>query len=218
MARTSSPSATSWRVTCEPKKPLAPMTSLGLALTAVRPICCIQRAASSSSVPSSCALRHHFIARLQEAQRVVDVFLPTPQAVAGVGDDRDVRRGDHAAVAGVAHRVVEFHDDPPGGLVDDRPQRRERHHVAARKGRHRPLESSRAPARGPSSCPPRARCTRRRACSAATQASQSCVSAARATVCFEFLEGGGQFAARRTLGLVTSRCTSSAECSLGVTA
>ncbi len=32
IARTSAPPATSWRVTCEPKKPLAPMTSLGFAL------------------------------------------------------------------------------------------------------------------------------------------------------------------------------------------
>ncbi|OOK71255.1 hypothetical protein BZL29_5855 [Mycobacterium kansasii] len=60
-------------------------------------------------------------------------------AVAGVGDDRDVRRADHAAVAGVAHRVVQFHDDAAGGLVDDRPQRRKRHHVTAREGRHRLL-------------------------------------------------------------------------------
>src|SRR5712671_5586965 len=48
----------------------------------------------------------------QEAQRVVNVFLTTPLAIAGIRDDRDVGRADDAAVAGVAHRVVQFEDDP----------------------------------------------------------------------------------------------------------
>ena len=45
-----------------------------------------------------------------EAQRVVDVLLPAPLPVARVGDDRDVGGADDGAVAGVAHRVVEFAD------------------------------------------------------------------------------------------------------------
>src|ERR1700747_2861948 len=68
----------------------------------------------------------------QEAQRVVDVFLPAPLAVAGVRDDGDVRRADDGPVSGIPHWVVQLADDPTGGLVDDRPQRRKRDHVAAR--------------------------------------------------------------------------------------
>ena len=74
--------------------------------------------------------------RRDEAQRVVDVLLAAPQPVAGVGDDRDVGGADDRAVAGVAHRVVQLADDAAGRLVDHRPQRRERGHMAARKALH----------------------------------------------------------------------------------
>src|ERR1700761_1096556 len=183
IARTSAPAATSWRVTCEPKNPLAPMTSLGAVLMcAARPRkrvgvppaaqrrggvppaaqrrggvppphrCFVYRRRRGSLLASVLAhpagsvvvKRAHLLgflapldSRLQKAQRVVDVFLPAPLAVARVGDDRDVRRADDGAVTGVAHRIVQLADDATGGLVDDRPQRREGRHMAARKGRHR---------------------------------------------------------------------------------
>src|ERR1700761_3567164 len=142
IARTSAPAATSWRVTCEPKNPLAPMTSLGAVLMRAAPphrfalhrrrrgsLLASVLAHPAGSVVVKRAQRLGFLApldsRLQKAQRVVDVFLPAPLAVARVGDDRDVRRADDGAVTGVAHRIVQLADDATGGLVDDRPQRRE---------------------------------------------------------------------------------------------
>src|ERR1700753_849289 len=173
IVRTSAPAATSWRVTCEPKNPLAPMTSLGaVLLCAPRPRkrvgvppaaqrrggvppphrCFVYRRRRGSLLAS--VLAHPagsvvvkraqllgflapFDPRLQKAQRVVDVFLPAPLAVARVGDDRDVRRADDGAVTRVAHRIVQLADDAPGRLVYHRPQRWKGRHVAPRKGRHR---------------------------------------------------------------------------------
>ena len=128
------PVATSWRVTCEPRKPLAPMTSLAALTACLRTSCSQSRRHRQAcrAFPPSCTT----YSGLQEAQRVVDVFLTRPLAVAGVGDDRDVRRADDGAVAGIAHRVVQLADDSPGRLVDHRPQRRERGHVAPRERRH----------------------------------------------------------------------------------
>ena len=95
--------------------------------------------------------------RGDEPQRVVDVLLTAPQPVARVGDDRDVRRADDGAVAGVAHRIVELAQHAAGGLVVHLPQRRERRHVAAGEALHRLPDPRRGPVRGRASCPPRAR-------------------------------------------------------------
>ena len=133
--------------------------------------------------------------RLDEAQWVVDVLLAPPQPVAGIGDDRDVRGADDRAVAGVAHRVVELADDPAGRLVDHRPQRRERRHVAAGEGLHRLPDPRRGPLRGPASCPPRARRRRRPRRTASTHGSQSRVCGGAVHRRLEFLERRGQLVA-----------------------
>ena len=137
ITRTSCPSATSWRVTWLPRYPLAPMTSFGFVLISGSPYCrspcggLIGQRAEFFGLAAPLRRRRH------EPQRVVDVLLAAPLAVAGVGDDRDVGGADDRAVAGVAHRVVQLADDPAGRLVDDRPQRGERGHVAAGEGLHR---------------------------------------------------------------------------------
>src|SRR5262249_35214805 len=101
MARTSAPPPTSCRVTWEPRNPFAPITSFGVPVisllhhraVALHPLCRVvgQR-------PELLRLLAPFQSGPDEPHGVVDVLFPAPQAAAGIGHDRDVRRRDDGAV------------------------------------------------------------------------------------------------------------------------